>query len=63
MFETGRHFTESGELIKLYCSSHLKYHLQESESLQEMLAFREQLKSNYIKKERHLFERKERLFT
>lgn len=32
VFETGDHFIESGELIKLYCSSHLKFHLQETES-------------------------------
>lgn len=63
VFETSRHFIESGELTKLYCSSHLKYHLQETESYQDILAFREQTKTNFFKKERHLYERKERLFT
>ena len=32
MSQAGNHFAESGELIKLYCSSHLKYHLSETES-------------------------------
>jgi 16S rRNA C1402 (ribose-2'-O) methylase RsmI len=41
MQKTGSHFSESGELIKLYCGSHLKYHLSETDSYQEMLAFRE----------------------
>ena len=41
MANTASHFTETGELIKLYCASHLKYHLGESESYQELHLFRE----------------------
>ena len=40
MAATSQHFTESGELIKLYCSSHLKYHLDETESYKEMYDYR-----------------------
>lgn len=62
MTGTGNHFANTGELIKLYCGSHLKYHLQEYESMSEILQAREQLKEQYLKKERHLFDRKEKLF-
>ena len=62
MTATGNNFANTGELIKLYCGSHLKYHLQEYESMSEILQAREQLKDQYIKKERHLFDRKEKLF-
>lgn len=63
MQETSSHFTESGVLIKQYCSSHLKYHLAEADSYSEMLQYRENLKTNFKKKERTLFEKKEKLFS
>ena len=37
MTGTGQHFSNTGELIKLYCGSHMKYHLQEHESMSEIL--------------------------
>ena len=37
MTGTGNNFANTGELIKLYCGSHLKYHLQEYESMSEIL--------------------------
>lgn len=59
---TSNHFSESGELIKQYCSSHLKFHLAEADSYSEMLQYREQVKSNFKKKEKSLLEKKEKLF-
>lgn len=41
MESTAQHFLESGELFKSYCASHLKYHLEESDSYQDMCTFRE----------------------
>jgi hypothetical protein len=41
---SGSHLQHTGELIKLYCGSHLKYHLLEGETLKELLAAREAIK-------------------
>lgn len=35
---TGENIINTGELIKLYCGSHMKYHLAEQDSLRELLA-------------------------
>ena len=59
---TGQHVTNTSELIKLYCGSHLKYHMQEHESMRELLRERETVKYNYTSKERALFDKKERLY-
>lgn len=62
MSATSQHFLESGELIKLYNSSHLKYHLEETEGYQDMLAYRETCRANFTKKEKTVLEKKEKLF-
>ena len=59
---TGNHIANLGDLIKVYLGSHLKYHMSEHESFRELQALRELVKQNFIKKERHLIERKEKLF-
>lgn len=59
---TGASITNTGELIKLYCGSHLKYHHSEQESLRELLNIRMTLHNSYLKKERALFLKKEKLF-
>ena len=44
MQETENHFVEQGELIKLYCGSHLKYHQRETDTYAEIYQFRETLR-------------------
>ena len=60
---TSEHFMESGELIKQYGSSHLKYHLAETDSYSDMLAYRETCRANFLKKEKNVLEKKEKLFS
>ena len=59
---TGNHIANLGDLFKVYLGSHLKYHMQEHESFREIQQVREQVKQNFIKKERSLIEKKEKLF-
>lgn len=59
---TGQNLQNSTELIKLYCGSHLKYHFAEGESMRELFQVREQVKNVYMRKERALIEKKERIF-
>lgn len=59
---TSNHFLESGELVKLYCGSHLKYHLYQADSYLELLTHRDQLAAVVSLKELQLHQRKERLF-
>ena len=59
---TGNHIANLGDLFKVYLGSHLKYHMAEHESFRELQALREIVKQNFMKKERHLIERKEKLF-
>ena len=62
MTGTGNHVANLGDLIKVYLGSHLKYHKDEHESYRELLVVREAVKNNYIKKEKALFEQKEKMF-
>ncbi len=62
MTGTGNHVANLGDLIKVYLGSHLKFHMHEHESFRELLTVREVAKTNYIKKEKALFDKKERLF-
>ncbi len=62
MKSTGEHTQNTAELVKMYLGSHLKYHLAEAESMRELFTTRETLKNSYLKRERALFDRKERLF-
>jgi hypothetical protein len=59
---TGQHVTNTSELIKLYCGSHLKFHMQEHDSMRELFKERETVRYNYTTKEQALFDKKERLF-
>jgi len=59
---TGNHIANLGDLFHVYLGSHLKYHMSEHESFRELYACREHSKQNFIKKERHLIDRKEKLF-
>lgn len=62
MTGSGNHVANLGDLIKVYLGSHLKYHMHEHESFRELLQVRDQAKINYIKKEKNLYDKKERLF-
>ena len=59
---TGNHIANLGDLFKVYLGSHLKYHMSEHESFRELYGLRETVKQNFMKKERHLIERKEKLY-
>ena len=59
---TAKHVENLGDLFKVYLGSHLKYHLAEHESFRELHSMRELVKQDFMKKERSLIERKERLF-
>ena len=59
---TGNHIIWQSELFKSYLGSHLKYHLWKHESLRELHGNREVIKGAFIKKEKALYDRKERLF-
>lgn len=59
---TGNHVAYQGELVQKYLGSHLKYHMSEHESFREIFQVRESIKVNFIKKERALYDRKEKLF-
>lgn len=59
---TGNHIIWQADLFKNYLGSHLKYHWAEHESFRELHRNREQIKSEFVKKEKNLFDRKEALF-
>ena len=59
---TGNHVANLGDLIKVYLGGHLKYHMSEHESFRELTSIRENVKQKFIKSERNLMDRKERLF-
>lgn len=58
----GNYIAESGELLQKYIGEHLKYHLDEHESFREIFSIREQFKNNYVKLERYVVEKKEKLW-
>ena len=59
---TGNHIANLGDLIKVYLGGHLKYHMSEHESFREIQTVRENVKQKFIKQERYLIDRKEKLF-
>lgn len=59
---TGNHIANLGDLFKVYLGSHLKYHMAEHESFRELQTVRESVKQNFMKKDRNIIERKEKLF-
>jgi hypothetical protein len=59
---TGNHIIWQSELFKGYLGSHLKYHMWEHEGLRELHKTREEVKTGFMKKEKSLFDQKEKLF-
>jgi hypothetical protein len=59
---TGNFIAQQGELFKTFLGSHMKYHLLEHESFREILKGREEQKTTFIKHEKSLLDKKERLF-
>ena len=59
---TGNFIAQQGELFKQFLGSHMKYHLLEHESFREILKVREEQKVAFIKHEKSLLDKKERLF-
>ena len=61
-FGTAKHILDIGHLFKLSLGSHMRYHMAEHESFREIQRTREIVKQDFMKMERSLIERKERLF-
>lgn len=59
---TGNYIAKQGELFKNYLGSHLKVNLAEHESYRELFNTREAIKTQFVKRERHLHEKKEKMF-
>jgi len=59
---SGNFIAQQGELIEKYLGEHMKYHLDEHDSFREIFNLREKYKQDYVKVERSLIERKEKLF-
>ena len=59
---SGNFIAQQGELFKQFLGSHMKYHLLEHESFREVLKGRDELKTTFIKHEKSLLDKKERLF-
>ena len=59
---TGNHVANLGELFKVYLGTHMKYHEAEHESFRELSTLREAVKQNFVRKERYLNDRKEKMF-
>lgn len=59
---SGNFIAQQGELFKTFLGSHMKYYLLQHESFREILKNRDQIKDAFIKQEKGLLERKEKLF-
>ena len=60
--DTAANIANSGEVFHAYLGNHLKYHLAEHESFRELGSLREQVKQVFMKKEKVLSAKKEKLF-
>lgn len=58
---SGNFIAQQGELFKGFLGSHMKYHLIEHESFREILKNRDEIKNAFIKQEKSLLDKKERL--
>lgn len=58
---SGNFIAQQGELFKSFLGSHMKYHLIEHESFREILKNRDEIKNAFIKQEKALNEKKEKL--
>ena len=59
---TGSFIAQQGSLYKNFMGSHMKYHFIEHDTYREILKTREELKNAYVKAEKSLNDKKERLF-
>jgi hypothetical protein len=59
---SGNFIAQQGELVEKYLGEHMKYHLDEHESFREIFNLREQCKQSYIRIERSLIDKKEKLW-
>ena len=58
---TGNFVAQQGDLFKNFLGSNIKYHLLEHDSYREILANREVIKSQFLKNEKNLLDRKEKM--
>ena len=59
---SGNYIAQQGELVEKFFGQHMKYHLKEHETFREIQSFREVIKNQFIKVDRNLIEKKEKLF-
>ena len=59
---SGNFIAQQGELFKSFMGSHMKYHLIEHESFREILKSRDEIKNTFMKQEKNLNDKKEKLF-
>lgn len=59
---SGNFIVQQGELFKSFLGSHLKFHLNEHDSFREILKGRDEIKNSFIKMEKTLNDRKEKLY-
>ena len=59
---SGNFIAQQGELFKSFLGNDLKYHLIEHESFREILKNRDEIKSTFMKQEKNLLDKKEKLF-
>jgi hypothetical protein len=59
---SGNFIAQQGDLVKKYLGTGLKFHLDEHESYREIFQNRDKVKNEYIKQERSLIDKKEKLF-
>jgi len=58
---SGNFIAQQGELFKKFLGSDLKYHLIQHDSFREVLKHRDDIKNTFIKQEKNLLDKKERL--
>ena len=59
---SGNYIAQQGEIVEKFFGQHMKYHLKEHETFREIQQFREQAKNAFVKIDRSLLEKKEKLF-
>ncbi len=62
MSSTGVFIKSLGEIMSRGFADHLKYNLHEAETFRDLFSNRDNLAQTYVKSERALYEKKEKLF-
>ena len=62
MTGTGNFMAQMGDLLRKNMGEYLKYHLKETDTFRELYEVREHVKTSFIRNERALMEKKEKLW-